>query len=286
MNIVSVFKIRKSTFIKYADFCIVLIIFLLLSSHMSYAAPKSVLWPKWEAHDFRSSEMINHQTWGVLLKKYLVTDHPSGVNRFKYAELSSTDKKLLYDYIDSMQTIAISAHNRKEQKAYWINLYNALTIKTIMDNYPVTSIREIGFLGNGPWDDKVATVEKSNLSLNDIEHRILRPIWKDNRIHYAVNCASIGCPNLLPEVYTAENTNALLDQSAAMHINHPRGLSFISKDRIRVSSLYTWYSEDFENSREGLLKHLTKYAGEDLLKKLKGFDGNIRYYYDWALNEP
>lgn len=286
MRTVSVFRISCCSLVKRVLCVSVLILFLPVSILLSHAAPKSVLWPRWESHDSRSVEVIDHHIWGAILKTYLVTGHPSGVNRFKYADVSADDRKLLDDYLDYLQSIRISTYNRKEQKAYWINLYNALTVRIILDNYPVGSIREIGLLGSGPWDDKEATVEKTRLTLNDIEHRILRPVWKDNRIHYAVNCASIGCPNLLPEVFTASNTDALLDRAARMYINHPRGVSFINKERVRVSSLYSWYSEDFGNSREGLLKHLITYAGEELRKRLEGFEGDIRYYYDWTLNEP
>ncbi len=116
--------------------------------------------------------------------------------------------------------------------------YNALTVKVILDNYPVKSIRDIdispGLLNDGPWDAKLLTIEGKEVSLNDIEHRILRPIFLDNRIHYAVNCASSGCPNLQPEAFTVENTEELLDRGAREYIAHERGVK-ISKNRLVVS---------------------------------------------------
>ena len=176
--------------------------------------------------------------------------------------------------------------NRVEQKAYWINLYNGFTVKLILDNYPVKSILKIsnGLIKSGPWNMKLLNVEGEDLALNDIEHRILRPIWKDNRIHYAVNCASLGCPNLQPEPYTSENTEALLDRAAREYVNHSRGVSF-EGNQLKLSSIYNWYQADFGGSKETLIRDLQKFALGDLAVKLQGFDGRIKYSYDWNLNE-
>lgn len=126
---------------------------------------------------------------------------------FRYAEVTKEDKTLLNDYLDQLSKLDPREFNRQEQYAYWVNLYNALTVKLILDNYPVASITKLGGLFSfGPWDEKVFTVAGQTLTLNDIEHRILRPIWKDPRTHYAVNCASLGCPNLQSQAFTAQNT--------------------------------------------------------------------------------
>ena len=251
------------------------------------AAPKADLWPRWQANDQSSTFQINHSTWNVLLQKYLVTGHPDGINRFRYKSFTEPDKKALQHYLNSLQKTAVSKLNRKEQKAYWINFYNALTIKVILDHYPVKSIRDIdispGFFSDGPWDKKLVTVEEIQLSLNDIEHRILRPLWKDNRVHYAVNCASIGCPNLQPAAFTAKNTELLLEKGAEEYINHQRGAG-IKNGRLTVSSIYSWFQEDFNASERGVLKHLEQYANDKLAKQLKSFKGKIKYDYDWSLN--
>ena len=163
-------------------------------------------------------------------------------------------------------TVRVSGLNRVEQKAYWINLYNALTVKVVLGRHPVKSIRDIrlgGLFSSGPWDARLATVEGEKVSLNDIEHRILRPIWRDNRIHYAVNCASVGCPNLAAEPYTAANTERLLDEGARAYVNHPRGL-FGEKGRITASRIYDWYREDFAASEKGLVDHFRSYAAPAL----------------------
>ena len=134
------------------------------------------------------------------------------MNRLRYGDVTKTDKGALDGYIARLEKLPISAHGRNAQKAYWINLYNALTVKVVLDHFPVKSIKDIslssglfgGLFGGGPWEAKLATVEGEKVSLDDIEHRILRPIWRDNRVHYAVNCASIGCPNLQAEPFTAD----------------------------------------------------------------------------------
>ena len=96
-----------------------------------------------------------------------------------------------------------------------------------------------GFFSFGPWDDKTLTINNKELSLNDIEHRILRPIYNDARIHYAVNCASYSCPNLAAQAYTVENMDQLLDKGAEHYINHPRGVS-IKNNKLTLSSIYSW----------------------------------------------
>ncbi len=252
------------------------------------AAPQPELWPRWQAYDATSTVTVDHSVWADLLGRYLETEHPSGINRMRYVAVTVEDKKTLQDYLDRLQGTAVSKLNRPEQKSYWINLYNALTVKIILDSYPVKSIRDIdispGWFNDGPWDAKLLTIEGEKLSLNDIEHRILRPIWQDNRVHYAVNCASLGCPNLQAQPFTAENLEKLLDQSARDYINHPRGMK-IEGDKAILSSIYDWFQVDFGESKEGVRQHLLEFAGLDRAKYLKANKVRFSYDYDWALNE-
>jgi hypothetical protein len=188
----------------------------------------------------------------------------------------------------SLEAARVSALAPAEQFAYWINLYNAGTVQLILDSYPVKSIRDIkpgGLFSSGPWDAKLFTVEGEALSLNDIEHRILRPIWKDPRIHYVVNCASFSCPNLQGAAFTAENLEALLDQSARSYVNSSRGVA-LSGNRLTLSSIYDWYGYDFGRNEAEVLAHLRRYAGPELASQLAAFKGRINYRYDWSLNEP
>ena len=254
------------------------------------AGPEADLWPRWEAHDPQSSQTLDHEPWNEFLAEYLVTDDPSGVNLVRYGEVTERDRGALDAYVAFLESVAVSDLNRDVQFAYWINLYNSYTVKLILDNYPVDSIRDInispGLFNRGPWDAEVVTVEGVDLTLNDIEHRIVRPIWEqDPRIHYVVNCASIGCPNLLPTALTGATLETTLSEAARDYINHPRGVS-IDGNRMTLSSIYDWYIEDFGDSVEGIIDHLLQYAESDLAEELRTFDGRVRYEYDWSLNEP
>ncbi len=121
-------------------------------------------------------------------------------------------------------------------------------------------------------------VNGKDLTLNDIEHRILRPIWNDPRTHYAVNCASLGCPNLQPHAFTAENTQALLDSAAKTFINSSKGVS-IQGNTAQLSSIYDWFATDFGGEKQ-IFKHIAKYAPQ-----YKNFSGKVKYEYDWTLNQ-
>ena len=251
-----------------------------------YAAPKSTLWDKWSQNSPKNSKTIDHSQWSYFLNKYLVTNTPSGVNLVKYSSVTNIDKKKLGDYLTNLQEHKISDYNRNVQFAYWINLYNALTVKLIIDHYPVSSITKIksGWFSFGPWDMKIAKIEGSQLTLNDIEHRILRPIWKDNRIHYALNCASISCPNLQSVAYTSKNTNSLLNPAVKAYIDSPHGVNF-KNGKLILSSIYDWYKIDFAKDNQGLLKYLADNANKNLSDKLKNYKGSIQYDYNWNLNE-
>lgn len=272
----------------FRGFTLLLTLALLLGTASLAAAPSSDLWAKWKKNDPRNTNHINHGIWNAFLSNYLLEEHPSKVNRVRYSEVSSKAHSDLKQYLKDLEAVPISSYSREEQKAYWINFYNALTLNLILDHYPLESIKDIsfGFFSfGGPWDEKLVQVEGESLSLNDIEHRILRPIWNDARIHYAVNCASVGCPNLMPQSFTAENTEALLEQAAKDYINHPRGAAWDGNTLV-VSKIYDWYQVDFKNSPEGVVEHLKRYAKEPLLQQLKHWNGRIDYSYDWSLNEP
>jgi hypothetical protein len=269
--------------------------FLLLGSQAAEAGmarlfvPKAELWPRWEEHISADTRTIDHTAWNAFLGKYLDTKHPSGIHRMNYKAVTAEDRRSLEEYLRRLEATFISTYNRREQLAYWINLYNALTVKVVLDRYPVKSIRDIkippGIFSIGPWSGKLVTVEGEKISLNDIEHRILRPIWRDPRSHYAVNYASLGCPNLAGVAYTGENTDRLLTESAIAFINHPRGASF-RDGRLVVSSLYDWFEGDFGGEGAGVLKHLRQYARGDLAKQLENYDGAYDDEYDWGLNQP
>jgi hypothetical protein len=250
-------------------------------------APRAELWPRWTAHDESSTAVIDHGAWGRLLAAH-VRPGTDGINRVDYRALGQGAAKAALDgYLAALAAAPISRYRRAEQRAFWIDLYNALTVRLVAERYPVASIRDIdispGLFSRGPWDKKLVTVEGETVSLNDIEHRILRPIWRDPRVHYAVNCASLGCPNLQMRAFTGANSDALLDEAARAYVNSPRGVRFAGT-RLVVSSLYVWYGEDFGGSDAAIIAHLRTYAAPALAAKLAAtasIDGDS---YDWALN--
>jgi len=261
---------------------------LLLLAPVAMAAPAAKLWPRWEAHNASNSAILDHGQWASFLDKYISAGE-DGIGRLAYGKVTSADRALLGSYLTQLQRTVISDYSRSEQLAYWINLYNATTVKVILDHYPVDSITDIdispGFFSNGPWDAKLVKVEGEDLSLNDIEHRILRPIWRDPRIHYSVNCASMGCPDLLDQPYTGATAEAQLEAAARRFVNHPRGARF-DGDRLVVSKIYDWYQVDFGDSDAGVVQHLRLYAEGELSKRLASWKSGLGSDYDWRLNQP
>lgn len=269
------------------------LISLTLFSGAASAQNKFKLIPFWDASDESNAAQIDHGAWQEILDAHLRT-HSSGINRFDYGALkaSADDTAKLAGYLSDLQSLDPRSYSRQEQKAYWFNLYNSLTVQVVTEAYPVDSIKKIsnsmlgGLIPVGPWGDVRANVCGQDLTLDNIEHGILRPIYRDARIHYGVNCASLGCPNLLETVFTAANTETLLDVGARAYVNHSRGVDFIDDDFIVISSIYTWFSEDFGDSEENVVKHLARYADEELAERLKNFEGAVDYEYDWKLNQP
>ena len=148
------------------------------------------------------------------------------------------------------------------------------------------SIKNIksGIVDFGPWNLELFPLQGEKLTLNQIEHGILRPIWKDPRVHYAVNCASLGCPNLSPEAYRSDNLERLLDQGARDYINHPRGVQ-VQDEELVVSSIYEWFKADFGGTDAGVFAHLRQYARPGLAEILGNYD-SFDDAYDWSLNTP
>ncbi len=250
---------------------------LLFSTHSAIAAPKADLWPYWDVSNEQNSQTVSHQKWQSILDLYLI--HQEEYTLFKYAQVTKSHKETLNAYVSDLSSIDPRLLNKKEQYAYWVNLYNALTVQLILENYPVSSITKIGsWFGFGPWDNQITNIAGKELTLNDVEHRILRPIWGDPRTHYAVNCASLGCPNLQPVAFTSENTESLLDKAAHQFINSNKGV-VLQEGKLTLSSIYDWFAEDFGNQQQ-LIQHLSQYRSG-----IESYQGDINYQYDWKLNE-
>ena len=245
---------------------------------------------KFEAFKAGSTKIIDHSIWSGLLKAYVVPG-PDGLNRVRYAAFKAQGQPTLKGYIKSLEASTVTDLDRPEQFAFWANLYNAKTIDIVLDHYPVKSIKDVSLGGSlkalvtgGPWNAQVTTVQGQALSLDDIEHGILRGIFEDPRVHYAVNCASNGCPNLATQALTGATLEAALDAGAKAYINHPRGVR-VEKGEVVASSIYDWFKADFGGSPAGVLAHVRKYAAPALKKELGSTSKISGYDYDWSLND-
>jgi len=196
---------------------------------------------------------------------------------------NAADAAKLDAYLESFADQDFDELSEDEQFAAYSNIYNALTIQHMIGRYPVKSIRS-GYLV-GPWKKVFTVIDGEEVSLDDIEHGILRVQFDDPRVHYAVNCASYGCPNLRKDAWEAETLDAELDEAARDFINHERGVKVRKNGSLQVSTIYKWFKEDFGGSNDGVIAHLEKYAEGDLAEALKA-DPKIRKHdYDWSLND-
>ncbi len=225
-----------------------------------------------------------HSAWDTILETY-VDVASDGVNRFDYGALkaSSGDRAKLDAYLESFETLDFDTLTEDERFAAWSNIYNALTIQHMVGRYPVKSIRSGYILG--PWKKVKTVVDGEEVSLDQIEHEILRVEFDDPRVHYAVNCASYGCPNLQPDAWVAATLDQDLDQAARDFINHPRGVSVRSKGGLQVSSIYKWFREDFGGNESGVIEHLLEYAEEGLAENIRANADIKKHEYDWSLND-
>ncbi len=230
-----------------------------------------------------TADQTRQAAWSALLARY-VKPGDDGLNRFDYGALQANeaDRAALQRYIAGFATLDIDALSRDEAFAAWVNLYNALTVEHILGRYPLGSIRDGYFVG--PWKSVKTMADGREVSLHEIEHDILRKQWDDPRVHYAVNCASIGCPNLRPTAWTGATLEADLDAAARAYVNHPRGVSVLSNG-LSVSRIYKWFREDFGGTNAGVLEHLKKYAEPELRAAIDATPRIRKHAYDWALND-
>ena len=243
------------------------------------AGLKESHWPIWDKSDENNFVSIDHRPLDQLLAAYVVVNHPSGINRFRYAEVSADDRKKLRQYIAQLTRIDPRNYRRSEQKAYWLNLYNAVMLSSVLRQYPVKSLA----LETIKRKNKIR-VAGEKLSLADIERRILQPLWRDRRIVFGLSCAAISCPNIQQQAYTAANTEQLLERSAREFINHPRAVS-LDRKKLHTSGIFQSRKEDFGSDKR-MVKFFAHYAEDIKALYLLGFSGEIAYNFDSRLNAP
>ncbi|MEO1089423.1 MAG: DUF547 domain-containing protein [Pseudomonadota bacterium] len=251
------------------------------------ALPEATLLdPVWSVSAPLPGVDVDHAPWDAFLSRYL-TAASDGVSRLAYAEVAIEDRAALGAYLDRLAHVDPRELTRDQQLAYWINLYNAQTVAIVLDAYPVGSIRAItdGLLSFGPWDRQVVTVNGTPLSLNDIEHRIIRPVFAEPRIHYALNCAAVGCPDLRGEAWRAIGLDDALAAAEHAYVNDLRGVALDLGGRLTLSKIYVWFREDFGADEAAVIAHVAAAAEPRLRRRLEGRTRVDAYAYDWSLND-
>ncbi|MDG5490251.1 DUF547 domain-containing protein [Psychroserpens sp. SPM9] len=213
--------------------------------------------------------LLDHSSWDALLKKYVAKNGDVDYKGFK------SDAQKLDEYINYLASkVPEKNWNLNEQLAYFINVYNANTIKLIIDNYPTKSIKDIG----NPWMKNRLKIGDEDYSLADIENGILRKM-NEPRIHFAINCASYSCPKLLNTAYTADNVQELMERATKEFINNSEK-NKLSATQLKLSEIFKWYKSDFTENGS-LIDYINQYAETKI-----SADAKIDYIdYDWNLNE-
>jgi len=221
-----------------------------------------------------NAKPVSHELWNTFTGKYV---SPSGSVNYKAIVKNKSELEAYLTVLKNAHPTAKWAEN--ERKAYWINAYNAFTIKLIIDNYPVKSIKDIGGALKSPWDKSFIVIENQTYSLSDIEHKILRKEFNDPRIHFAINCASVSCPRLANHAYLPEKLDEQLNEAAISFIND-KSRNNITPDLARLSSIFDWFTGDF-TKKGSLIDFLNQYSKIKInpTAKVKFLD------YNWNLNE-
>jgi hypothetical protein len=269
-----------------------IVVSLLLATFLACAAPPAA--PLQDAKPAAPTKSgatapFDHSAFDALLKKHVKGD------RVDYAALKAGRAELdgYCDRLAKLPKAALDAMERNDQIAFWVNAYNAFTLKTILDHYPIqpsatpnahprNSIRQI----DGAWTDKHA-VASQQVSLDDIENKILRPTFKDPRVHTAINCASRGCPPLRAEAFTGARLDQQLDDNVAKFLADPaRTVYAEKKGKVVVSKIFDWFKEDFGGD-DGVVKFLRAHAPAAQRQFLESATSKSLDYldYDWSLND-
>ncbi len=216
-----------------------------------------------------SQSSISHSEWDDLLAKLV---SPTGVVNYKGFKLAEAKLDQYLSFISS--NAPNKSMSKAEKLAYWINAYNAFTIKRILKSYPITSITK---LDNGkPWDVKWIKIEKNTYSLNDIENTIIRAEFKEPRVHFVLNCAAKSCPPLFNKAFTAEKMEYYLDVRTKSFIQNP-SYNKIETNSAEISKIFAWYKDDFGD----IVSFINKYSNTKLNTK-----SVIKFKeYNWSLNE-
>ena len=221
-----------------------------------------------------------HFEWDKILKKYTVQEGNQVL--FNYQELKKTPAEFegYLRTLSNLKRVEFKSFSKKEKLAFWINVYNAFTVKLIIDNYPVKSIKDIGGWFGSPWKIKFLEIFNKKISLDTVEHGIIRKDFNEARIHFAVNCASFGCPSLLPEAFTGKGLELQLDKAAKNFLTNTAKNKYVESSKtIYMSKIFKWYGDDFKSQYGSYKKFASKYITFPTNAQVDWLD------YDWNLNQ-
>ena len=238
----------------------------------------------WPASDLVSIDRIGHDAFDGLLKTYVDED---GMVNYKAWHANATDRATLKSYLEFLSRADLKLPASREAKlAFWINAYNALTLEGILRVYPTTSIRKhtAKLVGYNIWKNLLLQVGDQKVSLEHIEHQILRPM-NEPSIHFAIVCASIGCPRLLNEAYVADRLGAQLVTNSTDFFARSQNLQVDRRGNLKLSQIIKWYGEDFGKSSQDQIRALTPYFPQSAQAIISSGRYSIKYLdYDWNLN--
>ena len=224
-----------------------------------------------------SEASVDSRLYGELLIKYV----KKGV--VDYQGFKNEETKL-DEYLRVLENTNVSQLSRDELFAFYVNAYNAWTIKLILSAYPgIKSIKDLGNIFKTPWEKKIVRINGDVITLDDVEHNKLRAQFKDPRVHFAINCASKSCPPLISEPYEGSTLNRQLDDATRAFINDPES-NYLKGNKLYVSRIFKWFSEDFDDD---VLSFFLKYSEGNFKQELEAQKNKIKIVYlsyDWSLN--
>jgi hypothetical protein len=232
---------------------------------------------------------FEHKPWDELLKKHVVVLDGGKASQLRYRGMAQ-DRAALKDYLFQLSAVTEGEFNgwsTSEQMAFLINGYNAFTVEKILTRYPdIGSIWDFGKIFGNPFKDQFFVLLGNKRSLDWIEHQALRKNFAEPRIHYAVNCASIGCPMLREEAYVAARLEAQLEEQARRFLSD-RSRNRLRDGRLEISRIFDWFKEDFEPRQKYFARH-ADLLGDDAKQREAIGAGKfeLRFLdYDWSLND-
>jgi hypothetical protein len=246
-------------------------------SHLYFIATIFIVLPVVEVQPLLATQLIDNTIYGELLQKYVIN------GKVNYTGLKSEESRL-DSYLGQLASIDPDKLSYHQRFAFYINAYNAWTLKLILSHYPgISSIKDIGSFFSSPWKKDFVRINGAKVTLDHIEHDILRPEFKDPRVHFAINCAAISCPPLANFPFDANHLDRQLETRTRAFINTPKS-NYLKGDILWVSRIFKWFGEDFNDK---IYDFVLSYAQGDFKRRLAAKKGQIKVKYldyDWSLN--